>query len=323
MTKKERLERAREAFSSHRAAYYENGAYKGADFWDYAEIFEIADDLYEVSGDKTLFGQFDEMLAFVLREYGEDWEKNPFNDDIMWLVIALTRAYLFTGEEKFLAPARRNFDKTFVRAASDDLGGGLFWRIENQSKNTCVNGPGAVAASYLAMATGEPSYWDKAAYCLDWAAKTMFEPETGKVYDCIHMDGKISRWSSTYNQGTFLGACLFRWKHTGDALWKDYALKAAEYTVDVMYEGGIMNNEEQGGDLPGFKGILARYLRKLSDETGEGKYRLWLEKNADSAWENRNAEGLMRTELGKKTQDGTDGDVFAMSAAVSVVINAV
>ena len=31
----------------------------------------------------------------------------------------------------------------------------------------------------------------------------------------------------------------------------------------------------------------------------------------------------MRTELGKKTQDGTDGDVFAMSAAVSVVINAV
>ena len=323
MTREERLNRAREAVEAHKAVYYRDGAYKKADFWDYAEIFEIIDDLYEVSGDRTLFAQMEEMADFVLRAYGENWEKNPFNDDIMWLVIALTRAYRFTGEERYLKLARENFDRTFERAASEDLGGGLFWRIENQSKNTCVNCPGAVAASYLAEAAGDPSYWEKAAYCLDWAVKTMFEPETGKVYDCIHMDGRISRWSSTYNQGTFIGSCLFMWKHTGEDVWRQYALKAADYTVDVMYGCGIMNNEEQGNDLPGFKGILARYIRKLSDETGEEKYREWLRANADAAWKNRNAEGLMGTRLAEKTPDGTDFDVFSMSAAVSVTVNAV
>ena len=34
----------------------------------------------------------------------------------------------------------------------------------------------------------------------------------------------------------------------------------------VPYCGGVMNSEEQGNDFPGFKGILARYIRKLSDE---------------------------------------------------------
>ncbi len=34
----------------------------------------------------------------------------------------------------------------------------------------------------------------------------------------------------------------------------------------VLYCGGVMNNEEQGNDFPGFRGILSRYIRKLSDE---------------------------------------------------------
>ncbi len=323
MTREEKLARAREAFLSHKKAYYVNGDYRGADFWDYAEIFEIADDLYEVSGDKALFGQFAEMTDFILKKWGEDWEKNPYNDDIMWLVIALTRAYLFTGEKRYLDLAKLNFDKTFARAASDDLGGGLFWRIENETKNSCVNGPGSVAAAYLAKATGDETYWDKAEYCLSWLIKAMFEPDTGKIYDCVNMKGRVNRWSSTYNQGTFIGACLGMWKHTGDETYRDYALKAADYTVHEMYAEGIMDNEESGNDLPGFKGILARYIRRLSAETGREEYLLWLAKNADSAWAGRNSDGLMTTQLAHKTGEGTDFDVFTMSAAVSVIVNAV
>ena len=323
MSDTERLTRAREAVESHKAVYYKDGEYRKADFWDYAEIFEIIDDLYEVSGDRALFAQMEEMYNHAMKVYGKTWEKNPFNDDIMWLVIALARAYRFTGEKKYLEAAEANFDLTFKRASSDDLGGGLFWRVDNECKNTCVNCPGAVAASYLAEATGDASYWDKAAYCLSWTVKTLFEPDTGKVYDNMRMDGHVNKWSFTYNQGTFIGSCLFMWKHTGEEIWKEYAFKAADYAMNEMYQGGIMNNEEQGNDLPGFKGIMARYFRKLSDETGEEKYREWLRMNADSAWENRNAEGLMLTQLGEKTPDGTDFDVFAMSAAVSVMVNAV
>ena len=142
MTDKKMLtERAYAAVEAHKAVYYREGDYVKADFWDYAEIFEIIEDLYEVTGDKALFAQFEEMYQYVLKRYTEDWHKNPYNDDIMWLVIALTRAYLYTGEKKYLDTAVRNFRTAYDRAVSGELGGGLFWRIENQCKNTCVNCP--------------------------------------------------------------------------------------------------------------------------------------------------------------------------------------
>ena len=323
MTREERIARAKAAVADHKAVYYKNGEYRGADFWDFAEIFEIIDDLYEITGDKALFEQFEEMYGFIQRSYTDDWEKNPFNDDIMWLVIALTRAYLFTGERKYLDTAKFNFDKTYARAWSDDLGGGLFWRIENETKNTCVNCPGAVAASYLAEATGDDGYWDKAAACLAWTVDHLFEPETGKVYDAMRVDGRVSKWSSTYNQGTFIGSSLALWRHTGEGKYLRYARAAMKYTMEDMYDLGVMDNEEPGNDLPGFKGILARYVRRFAEEAGEPEALAWLRMNADIAYRNRNAKGIMWTQLGHRTEEKDDYDVFAVSAAVSVVVNAV
>lgn len=323
MEKSELIKRAKEAIDAHKARYYKDGEYVGADFWDFAEIFEIIEDYYEVSGDKSVFKDFEEMYGFVLRSYTADWAFNPFNDDIMWLAIALTRAYIYTGEKKYLDTAISNFNATYDRALSDDLGGGLFWRIERQCKNTCVNCPAAVAAQFIAQATGDDSYYDKAKVCIDWAVKMMFEPDTGKVYDCINLDGTVSKWSSTYNQGTFIGSCMMYYEKTGDKTFLDYASSAADYVMNEMYHGGIMDNEEPGNDLPGFKGILARYIRRYSEKTNKPEYIEWLRKNADSCWANRNSKGIMWTQLGHKTEEKDNYDVFAVSAAVSVVVNAV
>ena len=323
MTIVERIRRAKEAVEAHKAVYYLNGEYTGADFWDYAEIFEIIDDLYDVTGDPSILAQFEEMYGFIIKTYTENWDKNPYNDDIMWLVIALTRAYLFTGVEKYLILAKKNFSMVFARASSDDLGGGLLWKVGVDSKNTCVNCPGAIAASYLAEATGDPSYWDKAAYCLNWVIEKLFEADTGKVYDCIKLDGQVSRWSSTYNQGTFIGSCLAMWKHTGDGRYYRYAEAAMRYVMRDMYGCSVMDNEERGNDLPGFKGILARYVRRFAEDAGHPEALAWLRMNADLAWKNRNTKGIMWTQLGHQTEDKEDYDVFAVSAAVSVVVNAV
>lgn len=317
------LKRAYECVENHKKVYYRGGDYVGADFWDFAEIFEIVEDLYEVSGDRSLFPMMDEMYTRAIRDYGETWEKNPFNDDIMWLCIACARAYRYTGEEKYLRTAKINFDLVWNRAFSNALGGGLFWRVENRSKNTCVNCPAAVAAALIADTSGDKTYMVRAALALDWAERMMFEPDTGKVYDCIGLDGRVNKWSSTYNQGTFIGASMALYAFTGEERYLQNAKAAAAYVKDVMYAGGVMNNEEPGNDLPGFKGILARYIRRFADSTGSADYRDWLRLNADSAYANRNAEGLMNTRLAEKTADGVDFDVFAMSAAVSVVVNAV
>ncbi len=323
MEKIELIKRAKSAIDSHKNIYYNNGEYKGADFWDFAEIFEIIEDYYEVSEDKSVFDTFEEMYGFITRAYTDNWSFNPFNDDIMWLVIALTRAYIYTGVKKYLDMAIVNFNMAYDRSVSDDLGGGLFWRIERKCKNTCVNCPAAVAAQYIAQATGDDTYYDKAKYCIDWAVKMMFEPESGKVYDCINLDGTINKWSSTYNQGTFIGSCMMYYEKSGDETYKSYASKAAEYVMNEMYHGGIMDNEEPGNDLPGFKGILARYIRRYCEKTGETEYIEWLRKNADSCWSNRNSNGIMWTQLGHKTEEKADYDVFAVSAAISVVVNAV
>ena len=73
--------------------------------------------------------------------------------------------------------------------------------------------------------------------------------------------------------------------------------------MNVMYQGGVINTEDEGNDLPGFKGILARWLGKLVYEGGQTQYLDWMEKNAQTAWRNRNSSDIMWTRWADKTQD--------------------
>ncbi len=323
MTQTERIARAKEAIEAHKAVYYKEGEYSRADFWDYAEIFEIIDDIYEITGDPAYRAQIEEMYQFVLRAYHESWEHNPYNDDIMWLVIALARATLLTGETKYVETAKFNFDLTFARGWDEEhFGGGLFWRVDNQSKNSCVNCPGAIAACLLGKALNDESYYDKAKQIIAWQNKVLTDTSNGHVSDCINLEGKYSHWTSTYNQGTYVGANCLLYAHTGEEEYKENADKAASFVMNEMYQGGIMNNEENGNDLPGFKGIMARWIRLYALAFDRPEYIEWLRKNADSAWKNRNSKGLMNTQLGLPTEE-KEYDVFICSAAVSICVNVI
>lgn len=313
--------RAHEAMDAYLAKYYKEGDFERADFWDCAEIFEILDDAYEITRDERYLALIDETYERFLKDRGSDWGYNIYNDDIMWAVIAMTRAYMLTGKEKYLATAKYNFDKTYARSFSDDLGGGLFWRADNQSKNACVNCPGAVAACVLGKATKDESYFEKAKGLIEWVVKTLYE-ENGKVYDCIGLNGGINTWSSTYNQGTFIGANVLLHEFYKDDVYKKQADAAANYTMMDMYGGGIMNNEDTGNDLIGFKGIMSRWIRLYALTYGKPEYIEWLRKNADAAYENRNSEGLMWTAFGKKTEE-IYYDVFGPSAALAVMFNCI
>jgi hypothetical protein len=39
----------------------------------------------------------DNLVHGFIAEHGATWEQNPYNDDIMWAVIALTRGPIFLG----------------------------------------------------------------------------------------------------------------------------------------------------------------------------------------------------------------------------------
>ncbi len=141
-----------------RAWYAKNTEGGKTDFWMAAEQMEMVLDTFERTKNPAQLAMFANLFRGFLADHGKTWERNQFNDDIMWMVIACARAYLVSNKAEFCDAAKANFDLCYARAASPDLGGGLWWTVDNRSKNACVNGPGAIAAFLLSKVTGDASY---------------------------------------------------------------------------------------------------------------------------------------------------------------------
>ncbi|MFB6342742.1 glycoside hydrolase family 76 protein [Saccharicrinis sp. FJH62] len=316
-------------FSDWIKAYYDtrngNEVVKGEGFWAVAEIMEIVDDAFEVSGDVKYITLFNAMYnQFIARE-GQDWMWNEYNDDITWMVLACTRAYLYTGSTKYLTIAKTNFDNMYARAATNDFGGGLIWKQGVMSKNACINGPAMVACCYLAEATGDNTYIDKAKEIYEWSKLYLFDPNSGKVNDAYYLNTdnnqyETNYWSSTYNQGTYLGAAIMLYNHTKDPQYLLGAHYIADYTKNTMFNSRVINSED-GRDLEGFKGIYQRYARRYVNDCNRSDYIPWLQLNAKMAYNNRNSQGLIQTLWGTKTPENVQPTAFSASTAVSLLVN--
>jgi predicted alpha-1,6-mannanase (GH76 family) len=250
-------------------------------YWMWAEQMEMVLDVYERNRDRKRLSEFRALFKGFLGVHGETWEKNDFNDDIMWMVIACTRAHLLTGEADYLQAAKTNFDLCYQRASSGDLGGGLWWKTDNRSKNACVNGPGAIAAYLLGEATKDEAYKVKSKAMFIWVKEKLFNPKTGAVADNLHRDGRIHRRVYSYNQGTFVGAADLLGFH-GEARL------AMDYTMNEVCRDGYFPPAGEQGDGGGFNGISARWIaRFIYDHGHEKAYEPWLRKNAEAAWQGR------------------------------------
>jgi predicted alpha-1,6-mannanase (GH76 family) len=297
-------------------------------FWDQAEMMETVLDAYEVTKDPIYKLRFEVLYNNFITHHKQDWMYNKFNDDIAWAVLFCTRAYLLFGNKTYLEKGKEQYDKMYKRAFTNAYGGGLNWFETKTSKNACIQGPAMVAACYLAKATGDKTYYDKAIALYSWSKVYLFNPATGKVKDNMDLDKrtgklKFSDWSSTYNQGTYLGAAVMLYKYTKEATYLEEAEKLAQYTRDVIFEGKVMNNEDGGDDLPGFKGIFARYARKYTVETGKTDLVDWMNMNAKVAYNNRNSYGIIQTKWATRSPEGAPvlKKGFGPSTAVSLLFN--
>ena len=63
-----------------------------ADFWMQAEMLEMVLDAYERTKNPEHLAMFTSLFRGFLANHGRTWERNKFNDDIMWMVIACARA---------------------------------------------------------------------------------------------------------------------------------------------------------------------------------------------------------------------------------------
>jgi predicted alpha-1,6-mannanase (GH76 family) len=269
-------------------AYFRAGTAGGkSSFWERAEQMEMLLDVYERTTNVDCLTMFSNVFNGFTAEHGLNWAKNPYNDDIMWMTIACARGYLHTGNPIYRDAAQLNFNLCYARAWSTNLGGGLWWTTTNASKNACVNGPAAIASHLLFQVTGDSNYLAKSEIIYEWERGTLFDDNDGAVCDAISANGNIRRWSSTYNQGTFIGAANLL-GYTNDALL------AADYTMNHLCHDGMLPQYPQSEDLGGFNGICVRWLAKFMYERGlRSRYENWLRLNADAAWEaRRKSDGL-------------------------------
>jgi predicted alpha-1,6-mannanase (GH76 family) len=257
-------------------------------FWSQAEEIECVIDAYEWTPNPPAASMITNLLNGFISYNGTAWTSTDgYNDDVMWAVIAFARGGMDTGKTNYCALARANFDACYARAWSTNLGGGLFWQYPNNaSKNACVNGPGAIAASLLYQIYNDSSYLSKATNIYQWERAVLFNTNSGAIYDNIATNGVISTWSSTYNQGTFLGAANFI------GLTNDAAL-SANYTMMNLTTGGILPEYGIAGNNSGFNAIYLRWLvRFMRDRNLQSVYGPWLQQNANAAWNARRADNL-------------------------------
>jgi predicted alpha-1,6-mannanase (GH76 family) len=223
-----------------------------------------------------------------------------------------------TGNKQWRDHARTNFDAVYARAWDTNfMGGGLFWKTQNFSKNTCVNAPAAIAACLLWKSLGETEYRDKANAIIDWT-KSVLSDGHGWIYDSIKTNGALNRSSLTYNQGTFIGACNFLGR-TNDAS------QAAEFVMrnqGVSVNGfNILPRYRSTGDLAGFHGIFLRWMaRYMKDQHLESTYLPWLQANALSAWSvRRSSDNLSWSNWMQKTPSDPNFDLPSWACSSSVV----
>lgn len=297
-------------------------------FWDQAEMMETVLDAYEVTKDPKYKDKFATLYTNFIKNHKEDWMYNNYNDDITWAVLFCVRGYLLTGNKTYLEKGKDQYDKMWKRAYNNKYGGGLLWFQGKTSKNACIEGPAAVAACYLAEATGDSTYYDKAIALYSWSKIYLLNMATGKVKDNIDINRRTglirsSNISFTYNEGTFLGAAAMLYKHTKEASYLEEAKKIAQFSRDSIYRGRVMNNEDSGGDLPGFKGIFMRYARKYTQETGNTDLISWLDLNAKVAYNNRNSRGIIQTKWSTRNieEDPKLKSSFGPSTAISLFFN--
>jgi predicted alpha-1,6-mannanase (GH76 family) len=271
--------------------YYQttNTSTNWVNYWPTAHVLDVLVDAYLRNPSAGLKTQMDNLLTGMKTKNGNTW-LNYYYDDMEWMALASLRAYEATNDVKY----KDIVDALWVdikNGWSADLGGGIWWRKDNPSKNAPSNMPAAILAARLYRVFNKPDDLQWAQNIYTWQKSVLYDNSTGWVYDNIDKNGvKNTSWKFTYNQGTFAGAALELYKITNNTAYQDDAVKAADFAIS---SGQLTNNgilkDEGGGDGGLFKGVFARYFTRLIIEGNlvnakKTDYINFLKKNAETLW---------------------------------------
>jgi predicted alpha-1,6-mannanase (GH76 family) len=258
-------------------------------YWPSAHALDVLVDAYLRNPSAAIKNQMDNLLVGMKAKNGNTWI-NYYYDDMEWMGLACLRAFQATNDAQYKAIVDIVW-ADIKNGWSTDLGGGIWWRKDNSSKNTPSNMPAAILAARLHRQFNKPEDLQWAQNIYNWQKSVLYESTTGLAYDNIDKNGvKNTSWKFTYNQGTFAGAALELYKITNNPVYLDDAIKATDFTLNsgFLTAAGILK-DEGAGDGGLFKGVFVRYFTELiiSGSLDAGKRTIYIDflmNNAKSLW---------------------------------------
>jgi len=284
-------ERSLNYFWSASGKYYfsSNASSDWAQYWPNAHALDVLVDAYLRNPAASLKSQMLDLIGGV-KAKNNNTMINYYYDDMEWMALACLRAYNATGDTQFKDVTDLLWND-IKNGWSSDLGGGIWWRKDNPSKNTPSNMPAAILAArlYKKFNRADDLQWAQKIY--DWQKQVLYDANSGWVYDNLDKAGvKNTSWKFTYNQGTFLGAALELYLITNNATYLNDAYKVTDYTLNsgFLTNNGVLK-DEGGGDGGLFKGIFIRYFTRLIvdgniDATKKTGYLNFITSNATTLW---------------------------------------
>lgn len=253
-------------------------------FWRQALSILSLEDAQIRGSNATYRDKIIALLQTFLVHHTLDWNWNGFNDDLAWGGLIFIRGYQITGNPQYLQIAKNTFDLAYRRGWTSELGGGIWWHWERTYKESLSNNPNAVLACYIYQNSGNAWYRDRAVEIYNWVRNTLYNSQTGAVYQGIARDGHLVAEVTTYNVGTFVEAANCLQKITGQrAPYFDDALRAIEYVRSHQTENGIM---APNGSAEFARG-LAAFVR---DNNLWDRYGRWMEENSRAAWNSKRSD---------------------------------
>ncbi|MDR1809373.1 MAG: glycoside hydrolase family 76 protein [Prevotella sp.] len=298
----------RQFLSPSKNIYYEKSIKRGkvAAIWTQAIFLDMAENAYLRTGSPKDSLFFLKILEGNRQHYANfDWDNGKvwfIYDDIMWWVITLARTALITGDITWLNLAESGFERVWSgskvlkdNGSYDPVAGGMYWAWDQQrpegtptprmGKMACINYPTVIGAMTLFEATGDSAYFNKGVEIYAWARNNLFDKWLGRVADSWH--GRRSDWKMhVYNQATCIGAATMLYKATGDSLYLEDAILAADYTKNQMSGNGFLHFEN-GIEQGIYHAIFAQYIIRLIRDGKQEQYLAWLRHNINAGWANR------------------------------------
>jgi predicted alpha-1,6-mannanase (GH76 family) len=261
-------------------------------FWWTAQLWDTVLDDYERTHSSTDRSLIDTVYnGFVARF--PTFSSN-YNDDRGWWALASTRAYVLTGEARYLTRAISLADDQWSYWDST-FGGGLWWRRSvHDQKNVATNAPAAITDARLYHLTGRLRFLRHAVAEFNWVDTKL--RSGGRLDDRYELPNNRIVVDYSYNYGTYVGAALALNSVTGDSTYIERATSLANSAMSRLTSGGVLRNEGEG-DGGGFKGIFVRNLAALARSSAVGAssratYASFLAHNADVAWAHRTGRRL-------------------------------